>query len=167
MSITLAILTDFTIQEPKWCKVEPLDQSGHLREEVADYAEEPNAPDASPLDGVTDKTSVKQRQELRWPEVTRLTYNDDGKIKLNAQQHHVQSILRTSISEMQKYLAFENAYPTILQRQQVTGDLLHTAATENRKGSDICERLQDDAKYVCALATVVCTPAMLVTEDSD
>jgi len=68
---------------------------------------------------------------------------------------------------MQKYLAFENAYPTILQRQQVTGDLLHTAATENRKGSDICERLQDDAKYVRALATVVRTPAMLVTEDSD
>jgi len=110
------------------------------------------------LEEVSDqKISLKRRSEGRWPEVTHLKYNDEGKVNLNSQQSHIQTILRTAIAEMHKYLAFENAYPNLLEKQRVSSDILLAAAKGlgHKKCQDVCERLQEDSKYVRALAAVV------------
>jgi len=103
------------------------------------------------LEEVSDqKISLKQRSEGRWPEVTHLKYNDEGKVNLNSQQSHIQTILWTAIAEMHKYLAFKNAYPNLLEKQCVSSDILLAAAKglEHKKCQNICERLQEDSKYV-------------------
>ncbi|KAH7904359.1 hypothetical protein BJ138DRAFT_1166647 [Hygrophoropsis aurantiaca] len=92
--------------------------------------------------------------ELQWPESCRLQYNDDGKVNLNAQKPHIQSMLRDSISELHKYILFENAHPSYKDKPKITADLLLSATERTGACMDVRKRLKKDPKYVRALAAV-------------
>ncbi|KAH7904181.1 hypothetical protein BJ138DRAFT_1119658 [Hygrophoropsis aurantiaca] len=93
-----------------------------------------------------------------WSTSTHLKYSDDGKVNLKIQQPHIQALLHESISALQKYLIFEDAYPLFDERQALMRKLLLNAAHENALWKsqlrEVITRIQNDVEYTSALASV-------------
>ncbi|KAH7903161.1 hypothetical protein BJ138DRAFT_1120654 [Hygrophoropsis aurantiaca] len=93
-----------------------------------------------------------------WPESTHLCYSSNGKVNLKVQQPHIQVLLRGTISAVQKYLVFGNAYPLFDNKECLMRDLLLESARDNTMWKsqlqDIHTRIKADVEYVGDLASM-------------
>ncbi|KAH7905922.1 hypothetical protein BJ138DRAFT_1118043 [Hygrophoropsis aurantiaca] len=104
------------------------------------------------------RTETRGSHLETWPDNTHLRYTDDGKVNLKIQQPHIQALLRGSISAIQKYLVFEDAYPLFDDKEYLMRNLLLESAQDDSvwktQLQDVCTRIKRDAQYVGELASV-------------
>jgi hypothetical protein len=96
-----------------------------------------------------------------WLPSCRIVYSSSGKVNLTEQQPHIQDMLWASITSIHKHILFENVYLDLQQRRKIMADILLSCAKDREEFIDVRKRLMKDAKYVRALASVVCVSCWL------
>ncbi|KAH7908387.1 hypothetical protein BJ138DRAFT_1157814, partial [Hygrophoropsis aurantiaca] len=139
------------LEKPKWREVASESKAPLSDATLSDVDSESDQASVNPTGHHLGK---RDKAELQWPESCRLRYNDDGKVNLNTQTPHIQSMLRETISELHKHILFENAHPSYQDKPKITADLLLFATQKNSACTDVRKRLKKDSKYVRALAAV-------------
>ncbi|KAJ7795770.1 hypothetical protein B0H14DRAFT_2620654 [Mycena olivaceomarginata] len=97
------------------------------------------------------------RSEASYHPSTRITYPAPGKkdILLNSQSEELQTVLRTTISNVKRALVFEAAYPPILARAGYARKYLIVAAEQHPEATHILDRLRNDLNFAAILADII------------
>ncbi|KAJ7802462.1 hypothetical protein B0H14DRAFT_2614267 [Mycena olivaceomarginata] len=97
------------------------------------------------------------RSEASYHPSTRIAYPAPGKkdILLNSQSEELQTVLRTTISNVKRALVFEAAYPPILARAGYARKYLIVAAEQHPEATHVLDRLRNDLNFAAILADII------------
>jgi hypothetical protein len=97
------------------------------------------------------------RSEASYHPLTHIAYPAPGKkdILLNSQSKELQTVLRTTISNVKRALVFEAAYPPILARAGYARKYLIVAAEQHPEATHTLDRLRNDLNFAAILADIV------------
>ncbi|KAI9437035.1 hypothetical protein H4582DRAFT_2078108 [Lactarius indigo] len=104
-------------------------------------------------------TPESSRPVAVWPANMNLLFTPGSKkVMLTLQYPLVHSVLQDAIEYMQAYLMLTDAFPDTTDAISFACNSLMTAAKGNQcDTTTICERLQQDAKYLAHLLPVICS----------
>lgn len=108
---------------------------------------EPHSSDIEVVQKVTSATRLAQT-------TASLVRTEKGNIKLLDQNLETRRVVRDAIIDAKGYIIFVNAYPELVDKNQVSLQSLLTVA-ENRGIKAIKKRLQTDAQYAALLGSLV------------
>jgi hypothetical protein len=144
--ILYADTTDY-LQTPMWCDVDTAVSESVEESTTRGDSLEPPSSDIEVVQKVTSATQLPQA-------IASLVRTEKGNIKLLDQNLETQRVVRDAIIDAKGHIIFVNAYPELVDKNQVSLQSLLTVA-ENRGIKAIKKRLQTDAQYAALLGSLV------------
>ncbi|KAG1810189.1 uncharacterized protein HD556DRAFT_1302543 [Suillus plorans] len=132
---------------PTWRDV---DNAVSESEETTTAGSEPSEPYSSEFDGPKKLTSATHSAQT----MAALIRTEKGNIKLLNQNHQTQRVVRNAILDAKCHVIFVNAYPELVDKNQISLQSLLTVA-QNLDVPAIKQHLQTDAQYAAHLSSLV------------